>query len=120
RRNSTAAGSDRSGGQDAAPSCAPGVADAARPALPQGEPMMTCREMLDFLGQYVDGALPADERAVFEQHLAVCPECVAYLHNYSTTVRLGRLASREMEERQNPLPDRLVQAILTARSKSTG
>jgi anti-sigma factor RsiW len=50
--------------------------------------MMACREILDFLMEYLDGNLSAAQRAIFEEHLAVCPDCVAYLHNYRHTVKL--------------------------------
>src|SRR4029077_13866711 len=40
---------------------------------------MTCRELDDFLGDYVAGELDAQVRAVFDAHLAACPECVTYL-----------------------------------------
>jgi hypothetical protein len=55
-------------------------------------------------------------RARFEEHLAVCPDCVNYLHSYEETVRLGRAA---FDEPDAPLPEGipedLVQAILAMR-----
>src|SRR5262249_45620401 len=53
---------------------------------------MTCRELADFLMDYLDGGLSPDVRAAFEQHLAVCPNCVAYMKTYRTTIELGRRA----------------------------
>ncbi len=55
--------------------------------------MMTCREVLDFLMDYLDGTLSPAQRAVFEEHLAVCRSCVAYLHTYQQTVKLGKASA---------------------------
>ena len=40
---------------------------------------MTCRQLVDFLGAYLDGELSAEVRGRFEAHLSACPECSAYL-----------------------------------------
>ena len=40
---------------------------------------MTCRELVDFLMEYLDGALPEDSLRVFEEHVGFCPPCKAYL-----------------------------------------
>jgi len=40
---------------------------------------MTCRELVDFLGAYLDGELSEKVRRRFDEHLAACPECSAYL-----------------------------------------
>ena len=76
---------------------------------------MTCRDIIEFLNEYAAGTVPADERIVFESHLAVCPPCVAYLKNYQTTVQLEQAAFREQEATPAPLPQELVAAILAAR-----
>lgn len=78
---------------------------------------MTCRELIDFLADYLDGTLPAGERSVFEQHLRVCPQCVDYLNAYRTTVRLEKLACSEKPDAPMPMPEGLKQAILAARKK---
>ncbi|HVR39641.1 MAG TPA: zf-HC2 domain-containing protein [Thermoanaerobaculia bacterium] len=51
---------------------------------------MTCREVLEFLGAYLAGELPAEERAAFDRHLEDCTSCVAYLKSYEETIRLAR------------------------------
>lgn len=70
---------------------------------------LTCRELVDFLQSYLDGELPAAERAAFEAHLAICPDCVEYLDNYRQAVALGRACC---DEPCPDLPERLVQAVL--------
>jgi anti-sigma factor RsiW len=43
---------------------------------------MNCRTCIEFLKDYISGALPAGERDVFEEHLRLCPPCVVYLRQY--------------------------------------
>jgi anti-sigma factor RsiW len=76
---------------------------------------MTCREAIDFILQYLDGELPADVRAEFDRHLAICESCVAYLDSYKETVRMEKTAYAAAPA--NALPEELVQAILAARGK---
>lgn len=77
---------------------------------------MTCKELIDFLMDYLDGVLPESKRMTFEQHLSICPSCVAYLDTYRESIRLGRLAYLHPEEPvPGDVPDELVRAILSAR-----
>ena len=77
---------------------------------------MTCRELADFIADYLSGALPGDARAQFERHLGACTNCVGYLEGYRETVKLGRAA---FDNPDAPVPDtvpeELVKAILAAR-----
>lgn len=83
---------------------------------------VTCRELADFLLQYLEGELPSEERAEFERHLADCPPCVHYLKSYETTVRLEKEAAREPEAAlpDEEAPEALIQAILAARGREPG
>jgi anti-sigma factor RsiW len=76
---------------------------------------LTCRELIDFLDRYVDGALPAPTAARFEEHLAVCPACVDYLHSYRETIRLAAGAWSDQAIATGEVPPELVAAILDAR-----
>jgi anti-sigma factor RsiW len=77
---------------------------------------MTCRDVIEFLLDYVAGTVSAEERTVFEAHLAVCPPCVAYLKSYQATVQLGQAALSESDEADPPpMPEELISAILAAR-----
>ena len=79
---------------------------------------MTCRELVDFLGAYLGGELSAEVRRRFDEHLATCPECSAYLETYRTTVRLARGAFRDPDAPvPADVPADLVKAILAARRK---
>jgi len=77
---------------------------------------MTCRDFIEFLMDYLSGELSADERAIFDAHLAECPWCVAYLKTYRETVALGKAALAEPEKGvPADVPEDLVRAILAAR-----
>jgi len=79
---------------------------------------VTCREMVEFLMAWLDGELPEDQRAAFEQHLALCPPCEVYLETYKEAVRLGRkVCHDEDRDAVAEAPDELVQAILAARGR---
>ena len=80
---------------------------------------MTCRELIEFLLDYVEGELPAEQRRLFEQHIEICPDCAAYLDSYRQTIKLSRDAfNRSDEELPADVPDELVAAILAARGDS--
>lgn len=79
---------------------------------------LTCRDVVDFLMDYMEGGLDAPQRAEFETHLTLCDDCVAYLRQYEATVRLGKAAfDRPEASAEGQLPKGMVQAILAARRK---
>lgn len=76
---------------------------------------MTCKEAVEFLGEYVDGTLPPDRRAVFERHLAICPECTAYLASYQKTIALARSSAEEPDsDAPAKMPEALIRAIVSS------
>jgi anti-sigma factor RsiW len=72
---------------------------------------MTCRELVEFLNDYVDGDLPSEQRQRFDEHLGICPECRRYLDSYEKTIRASKSAAIDEVE----IPEKLVQAILAAK-----
>jgi anti-sigma factor RsiW len=53
---------------------------------------LTCRELVELVTDYLEGALPDEERARFEAHLVECDGCAAYLAQMRDTLRIaGRL-----------------------------
>jgi anti-sigma factor RsiW len=81
---------------------------------------VTCRELVEFLSEYLSGELAATERAEFEAHLAECPACVAYLDTYGKTIQLLKAAfARSEDQLPDRMPEQVVQAILAARKKGT-
>lgn len=82
---------------------------------------MTCRELADFIIDYVDGGLDDDVLTQFERHLTRCPNCVRYLAAYRTSIEMGRRAL--VEDGDAPAteagaPDDLIDAILAARERT--
>jgi anti-sigma factor RsiW len=71
-------------------------------------PLLTCKELFDFLDDYVDGSLPAPQRDEFERHLRLCPACVNYLDGYRKTIALEKASCADGE------PARAPQALLDA------
>ena len=57
------------------------------------ETMLTCREFVDFLAEYLEGRLSEDQLARFNGHLAACPSCVSYTRSYRTRCGWGRAFS---------------------------
>ena len=80
---------------------------------------MTCQEVADFLMDYLNGELSKTQRALFEEHLGLCPECVAYLRSYEMTIKASKSACAPVRDPDtNEVPEDLVRAILAARKKS--
>jgi anti-sigma factor RsiW len=53
---------------------------------------LVCQEVVELVTDYLEGALPRDERRRLEAHLADCPHCTEYLAQIRATIRLtGRL-----------------------------
>jgi anti-sigma factor RsiW len=82
------------------------------------ERVLSCREFIEFMMDYLDGALPSAERAAFEFHLGICPDCVHYLESYRETSRLSAEALRDPDAAvPDDVPEDLVRAILELRSR---
>ncbi|HXW08320.1 MAG TPA: zf-HC2 domain-containing protein [Vicinamibacterales bacterium] len=82
---------------------------------------MTCRELADFILDYLAGTLPDETRRIFDHHLTICPNCVRYLATYRSTVELGRRAFEDDDRRAREagVPEELIAAILAARRGPT-
>ena len=69
------------------------------PILPGG---ISCREVVELVTAYLDGALEPADAARMAAHLQLCEPCVAYVEQIRTTTRLTAAAAQELELR----PDR--------------
>ena len=79
---------------------------------------MTCREIADFLADYVSGVLADDVRTAFDRHLAVCPNCQAYLATYRVTIDAGRQAFATPDaDARDKVPADLIDAIMSVLRK---
>ena len=52
--------------------------------------MITCRELVELLIDFVSGELPPEHKERVEKHLHICPPCVAYAKSYELTIQLGK------------------------------
>lgn len=76
---------------------------------------MTCRELIDFLEEYLAGELTAEQVQSFDAHIAECLECRNYLASYRSTIRLSKSALARDDAVPDSVPEDLVKAILAAR-----
>lgn len=54
--------------------------------------LMTCRECVDLLLDFLDGNLEKNIEERLDAHLSACPPCVNFLDTYrSTSINLGSL-----------------------------
>ena len=60
---------------------------------------ISCRELVELVTDYLEGAMPPRERRRFERHINDCPHCTAYLEQLRTTLRvLGEIGEDDIEE----------------------
>jgi anti-sigma factor RsiW len=53
----------------------------------------TCRELVELVTNYLEGALTPADHAQFEAHLALCPGCTIYVQQMRQTIALlGKLS----------------------------
>jgi len=48
---------------------------------------MSCKELVELVTDYLEEALPREERLQFEQHLSLCHGCVNYVEQMRLTVK---------------------------------
>jgi anti-sigma factor RsiW len=72
------------------------------------KPALTCRELVELVTDYLDGALPAAERNSFEAHMATCPGCEIYVKQFRPTITTTR---RTLELEQRPEITALLRAF---------
>jgi anti-sigma factor RsiW len=63
--------------------------------LPSRASGFTCREVVDLVTEYLEGAMSADEITALELHLHYCDGCATYLDQIRETVALARGVSGE-------------------------
>ncbi len=58
---------------------------------------IVCRQAVELVTDYLEGALPDRDRARFEAHLATCPHCTRYLEQMRATIAaMGRIEPEEL------------------------
>jgi anti-sigma factor RsiW len=55
--------------------------------LPEsGDDYLTCRQLVELVTDYLDGALDPRDRARFEEHVMTCPPCHAHIDQMRKTI----------------------------------
>lgn len=49
---------------------------------------LTCQELVELVTDYLEGALSAEDRQRFEQHVSECDGCATYLDQMRRTVQM--------------------------------
>ncbi len=85
-----------------------------KPPTPRGETdemtsaELACRELVEVVTDYLEGALDDADRRRFQDHLDQCADCRTYVEQLRSTLRLlGRLAPGEID-------DAVLQGLLAA------
>jgi anti-sigma factor RsiW len=77
--------------------------------MPESNEHVSCQEVVELVSDYLEESLPADEAALFEQHLNFCEGCVWYVDQLRTTVQsVGRVREEDLPE---PTRERLMTAF---------
>lgn len=69
---------------------------------------MTCRDVVEFLSEFVSDELPADVQVDFSGHVSDCPACLHFLNQYRDTIAASKASFRLPDD----VPDELIAAIL--------
>jgi anti-sigma factor RsiW len=59
---------------------------------------LTCKEFVEVITEYLDGALPPADRERVDRHLAGCRGCRAYLSQMRQTIRVAGALGAPPEE----------------------
>jgi anti-sigma factor RsiW len=61
--------------------------------------VLACVELVELLTDYLEDALPPDEAAAVEAHLATCPPCQVHLAQLQATIdALGSIPKQTLPE----------------------
>jgi anti-sigma factor RsiW len=72
---------------------------------------MRCREVVELVTAYLEGALAAEDAAALREHLQGCDGCTEYIEQMRATVRIAAATDR-------PAPDRAAIAEVFRRFQS--
>ena len=60
---------------------------------------LSCKEMVELVTDYIEGAMAPDLRRRFDQHLSVCHPCVTYVDQMRQTIAaLGKLPEESVPQ----------------------
>jgi predicted anti-sigma-YlaC factor YlaD len=59
---------------------------------------ITCRELVELVTDYLEGALSDADRTRFDEHLEICEACRTYINQMRRTIEVsGRLTEEALE-----------------------
>ena len=65
--------------------------------MTESDQHITCREVVELVTDYLEGALNADETSLFEQHLNFCDGCLTYVDQLRVTIdAVGRIDEQDV------------------------
>jgi predicted anti-sigma-YlaC factor YlaD len=56
---------------------------------------LTCKEVVEIVSDYLEGALSAEDHARFDRHLSGCDGCTNYVEQMRETIRLTGMLTEE-------------------------
>jgi len=75
--------------------------------------MLNCRELEDFLDDYIDGNLPASVRRKVYLHLLACGDCRSYISAYKRSIEMGKALCDKLDsEVPEDVPEELITFVL--------
>jgi anti-sigma factor RsiW len=79
---------------------------------------IVCRQAVELVTDYLEGALSRADRRRFEAHLAGCPHCTEYLAQMRATIELtGRITADDLTE---PMQDEFIELYRQWRADRDG
>jgi anti-sigma factor RsiW len=81
-----------------------------RPDVPGAD--VACKDFVELITAYLDGALPDDERSQLDEHLEGCDGCQNVLAQWRTVIALaGRLTKADVDNTDEITRDRLISTM---------
>ena len=78
---------------------------------------LTCRQVEQFLLDYLEGEVTLWTWCKFRYHLFLCDDCRQYLQDYRNAMALGRrIFANPEDEAASKVPDEILAAILKVRT----
>ena len=72
---------------------------------------ISCEDVTKFLGDYLDCNLEWDIATLFECHVGKCRNCVIYLENYRSLIRINR---ETLKDRCAEVQRQLIEAVIAS------
>ena len=76
---------------------------------------ITCRQFVELVTDYFEGALPSRDLSHIEEHLVICDWCVTYAEQMKTTVESLRSLRSPPGEQNAPEPPEAALAFMRQR-----